>query len=163
MMNYFTIILCWLVLNPNLSEVRTLYVKASESSENVALLSKKLENVSSSSNPILVGYKAASLTLQAKHLKGAKNKKVKFKEGAGMLEDVLSKFPNRIELRLIRLSIQENTPKLLKYKGNITEDKAFILNNFSETESKELKKHILGYVLQSDAFTPQETEVFSDK
>lgn len=162
-MNYFTIILCWLALNPSLVEVRALYVKASESSENVAKLSRKLENININANPVLVGYKAASLTLQAKHLKGAKNKKAKFKEGAGLLEEILTKFPNRIELRLIRLSIQENTPKLLKYKGNITEDKAFILNNYSGTKSKHLKNHILGYVLQSDAFTPQEKEVFSDK
>ena len=60
-------------------------------------------------------------------------------------------------MRLIRLSIQENTPKLLKYKANIEADKKQILLLFDK-QSSDLKEYIKNYVKQSKIFTEAEKQ-----
>jgi hypothetical protein len=75
-----------------------------------------------------------------------------FTEGVTLLESMVKADGNNPEIRLIRLSIQENTPKFLKYKGNIEEDKKVILSTFDK-QSKELKEYIRIYVNQSKVFT----------
>lgn len=145
-----------LFINPNLEEVRNLY-KKSPNSKTIALqLYKKLEDVKQSKNGILLAYKGASITLKAKYTKGIKNKKKLFKQGVVILEKQIAKQPNHIELRLIRLSIQENIPKILKYKKNILQDKKFIQNNFKKVKNKKLKSYIKEFVLQSKSFSEEE-------
>ncbi|MET2985335.1 hypothetical protein [Aureibaculum conchae] len=157
----FYISLLLIVSKPSLSEVRKLYTKVSDSKEVAKEFYQKLENIKKSDDATLVGYKAASLTVKAKHEKKIKDKKTYFKEGALLLEYIIEKKPNNIELRLIRLSIQENAPKILKYKMNIDEDKMFIYNQLPHIKNKGLKDHIKGYVSKSKAFTTQEKTVIS--
>lgn len=58
---------------------------------------------------------------------------------------------------MIRLSIQENTPKILKYKENIEGDKKQIVLLF-ERQSSDLKEYIRNYLKQSKAFTAVENQ-----
>jgi len=162
-MKIILLLVCSLWANPSLTEIRALYVKASDSAETATTLMTKLAGVKDSGPVVLVGYKAAAITLQAKQQKGAKQKKAKFKEGVDLLEKIITAHPNEIELRLIRLSIQENAPKLLKYRDEISADKQFISTHFSSQKSKALKDHIRGYVLQSEAFSSQEKALFSER
>jgi len=157
---YITLFLAT-ALNPSISEIRTLYMSASDSEEDAKTLYEKLENIKKSDNATLVGYKAASLTVKAKHESKIKEKKAYFKEGTLLLEFIIEKNPNNIELRLIRLSIQENSPKLLKYKMNIDADKTFLYNQLPHVKNKGLKNHIKGYVSKSNAFTTEEKTVIS--
>lgn len=157
----FYISLLLIATEPSLSEVRDLYIKASDSEEVAKKFYLKLESITKNDGAVLVGYKAASLTVMAKHEKKIKDKKVYFKEGALLLEYIIKKRSNNIELRLIRLSIQENAPKLLKYKMNMEEDKLFIFNQLKNVKNKGLKNHIKGYVSQSNAFTTEEKTVIS--
>ena len=157
----FYISLLLIALKPSLSEVRKLYTKASDSEEDAKALYEKLESIKKSDNAALVGYKAASLTVKAKHENKIKDKKAYFKEGALLLEYIIEKNANNIELRLIRLSIQENSPKLLKYKMNIDADKTFLYNQLPNVKNKGLKNHIKGYVSKSNAFTTEEKTVIS--
>ncbi|MCK0130972.1 hypothetical protein MWU59_05590 [Flavobacteriaceae bacterium F08102] len=162
-MKIVSLFLLALLVNPSLTEIRALYVNAANSSVAANTLFERLEEVKETGPAVLVGYKAAAITLQAKQQKGAKQKKEKFKEGVDLLEKVLMAHPNEIELRLIRLSIQENAPKLLKYHDEIEIDKQFISTHFSSQKSKALKDHIRGYVLQSDSFSSQEKALFSER
>ncbi len=146
---------------PSLSEVRELYTKSSNSKEFAKAFYQKLENIKKTDDATLVGYKAASLTVKAKHEDKIKDKKTYFKEGALLLEYIIEKNPNNIELRLIRLSIQENSPKLLKYHTNIDGDKTFIYSQLPYLKNKDLKNHIKGYVSLSNAFTTEEKTVIS--
>ena len=115
-----------LLLKPSISEVRDLYKKGSTSKDIASEMFTQLENVKESDDYIFAAYKGAALTLMAKHAKKIKDKKKYFKEGATLLEKVITSHPYDIELRFIRLSIQQNSPKILKYKGNITKDKSYI-------------------------------------
>lgn len=150
-----------IILKPSISEVRELYKKASDSEEVAKAFYTQLKNIKKTDNATLVGYKAASLTVKAKHEEKIKDKKSYFKEGINLLEYIIEKKPNNIELRLIRLSIQENSPKLMKYKLNINEDKTFIYKQLSHIKNKSLREHIKGYVSKSGAFTTQEKTVIS--
>jgi len=160
-LTFYILLLLAIAFNPSISEIRTLYTKASNSEEDAKELYLKLENIKKTDDATFVGYKAASLTVKAKHENKIKDKKAYFKEGALLLEYIIEKNPNNIELRLIRLSIQENSPKLLKYKMNINEDKTFIYSQLPHVKNKSLKNHIKGYVSKSEAFTTEEKTVIS--
>lgn len=151
-----------ITVNPSLEEVRGLYKKSAKSKIVALQLYKKLENVKQDKNAVLLAYKGASITLKAKYTKGIKNKKKLFKQGVVILEKQIAKQPNHIELRLIRLSIQENIPKILKYKKHIFQDKKFIQNNFKKVKNKKLKNYIKEFVLQSKSFSEEEKILFSE-
>ncbi|PIE48989.1 MAG: hypothetical protein CSA39_04865 [Flavobacteriales bacterium] len=146
---------------PSVEVIRNLYIKASESEENTEKLYNILKDVDCENNPTLAGYKAASMTLKAKYAEKIINKKKYFKEGAVLLESLISENPNNIELRLIRLSIQESVPKLLKYHKNIKEDAQFIVKQLAHVKDKDKKEYIKAYAIKSYAFTSEEKTVLS--
>ncbi|MCF6346971.1 MAG: hypothetical protein L3J20_01560 [Flavobacteriaceae bacterium] len=148
--------------NPSISEIRELYKEAPNSQKITLQLVKELETIKKTDNAVLVGYKAASLTLLAKNSKGVKTKKGYFKEGKELLEFIISKNPKNIELRFIRLTIQEKTPKFLKYKEHINEDKSFIYNQLKNVKDSNLQTYIKGFVLQSKSFSIEEKNVISE-
>ncbi|MBO0591067.1 hypothetical protein I2486_06560 [Cellulophaga sp. E16_2] len=151
------------MLSIDIDTVRSAYKEAGQDKTKIEAFNSLLLNISKDdSNVTLVAYKGASITLLAKNEKSIKNKKNLFIEGVSYIEYAIEKSPKNIELRFIRLGIQENTPKLLKYKGNIEEDKQFILKQFKNISSSNLKKHIKDYVLQSKAFSDEEKSVISD-
>ncbi len=145
---------------PKLSKVRIAYKKASENKEIAIKLYKDLASVSKKDNTVLLGYKGAASVLMARHTKKKKEKKTFFKTGALLIESAVTKKPNSIEIRWIRLSIQENSPKFLKYRKNITEDKQFIIDNYKKTSSKTVQQLIKEYVQESAIFTLKEKQLF---
>lgn len=138
----------------DLSSVREQYSEASKSQKNAEEFYNLISN-SAKENKVMQAYKGAAITLKAKFAKDRKSKKTLFVEGAKIIESTIKSDPNNVELRLIRLSIQENTPKILNYKANISEDKKFILTNFAK-QNQALKEHIQTYVKQSIVFTDVE-------
>ncbi len=148
--------------SPSISEIRELYKEAPNSKKITLQLVKELEAIKRTDKAVLVAYKAASLTLLAKASKGAKSKKIYFKEGVELLEFIISKNPKNIELRFIRLTIQEKSPKFLKYKEHINEDKLFIYNHLKSVKDSNLQAYIKGYVLQSKLFSIEEKNVISE-
>ena len=140
----------------DLNTVRDAYKIAAQDKTTTEAFNASLASVTKKDKIELVAYKGAAIALVAKHAKTLKAKKEGFVEGVTLVEYTITENPNNIELRFIRIGIQENTPKLLKYKGNIDEDKRFILKQFSSIKSSALKKHIKDYILQSKAFTDEE-------
>ncbi|CAM1352586.1 hypothetical protein [Tenacibaculum ascidiaceicola] len=51
------------------------------------------------------------------------------------LETLISKNPNNIHLRYVRLVIQENTPSILGYKSSIKKDKQFLKEALQKKDS----------------------------
>lgn len=152
----FAFIFLFLIFsNPELSEVRKLYANAVNSKADGEKLIDLMASVSKDDNKTLVAYKGASLALKGKFSPKKEDKKKYFTEGVKILEQALEKDPKNFEIRLIRISIQENTPKILKYKQNIPEDKAFILSNFSK-QNHSLKDFTKLYLKQSKIFSETE-------
>jgi hypothetical protein len=78
------------------------------------------------------GYAGALLMKKAGLVSGPKNKLQLFKQGHKKLEAVLKNDSSNVELRLLRLMIQEKSPAVLGYKGELGKDEFFIRNNFKK-------------------------------
>ncbi|MEF9476960.1 hypothetical protein OWR28_03705 [Chryseobacterium sp. 1B4] len=83
------------------------------------------------------------------------NRKALVKTGATSLEGIIKSNPNNAELRLIRMSVQENIPKIVGYRGSLKDDKAFLLNNYSK-QNTALKGYIKRFAMQSKTITEAE-------
>ncbi len=88
--------------------------------------------------------------------KTPKEKAQVFKIGKALLEKAITKAPKRVEYRFLRLAIQENTPKILKYNTKIKEDTEMIHSSYKTLDitvkrvvkkyaesSKNLNSHLL--------------------
>ncbi|MCW3160986.1 hypothetical protein [Chryseobacterium oryctis] len=136
----------------DLDELRNSYAKANLSNANTQAFINIAEK-QSGSDVIITGYKAAAQIMEAKITKG--NRKALVKTGATNLENIIKSNPNNIELRLIRLSVQENIPKIVGYNKNLKEDKTFILNNYGK-QNTALKNYIKRFAAQSKTITAEE-------
>ena len=142
----------------DLEALRNSYSKANLSNENaknfIALAEKK-----SSSDPVISAYKSASKILEAK-VTTEKNKRKSFvKSGATGLEKIIATNPNNAELRVIRMSVQENLPKIIGYSKNLKEDKTFLINNYGK-QTQDLKNYIKQFAGQSKTMTASEKASF---
>ncbi len=143
-----------------LAKVRESYPKAADNHDIAKELHNTLLAITKEDNQTLVAYKGAVSTLMAKFAKGVKNKKEYFTTGAALIEKAVSTEPENIEIRCIRLSVQENSPKILKYKNDIEGDKQFLLENYKKTPSKEVKGFVKNFVLASSLFDDTEKQLF---
>ncbi|MBW7676957.1 hypothetical protein [Chryseobacterium chendengshani] len=142
----------------DLEALRNAYSKANLSMEGaknfIEIADKK-----TSSDPVISAYKAAAEILEAK-VTTEKNKRKSFvKSGATHLESVIKNNPSNAELRVIRMSVQENIPKIVGYSKNLKEDKAFILSNYSK-QNAALKTYIKKFAMQSKTMTAAEKNGF---
>lgn len=145
--------------NPSLTEIRKLYMTAS-TTESVAkeMAAKLMDITKEDNNKVLVAYKGASIIILSKLEKKVGDKSKKFKEGAALLEYAVTAEPNSAEIRMIRLSIQENVPKVVNYRGNKKEDKKFLLDHYKE-QTGALKAYIGEFIAQSNSFTAIEKQL----
>lgn len=144
----------------DISTVRENYIQASKSKEKADEFNDAMANYVGD-NKTMLAYKGASITLKAKFASDRKSKKDFFIKGVEILEKAVKAEPNNVEIRLIRLSIQENTPKILNYKANISEDKKLILTAFDK-QNKAFKEHLKAFIMQSKSFTAQEKELIAN-
>lgn len=142
---------------PEISEIRKLYPNASNYQTATLELNSKLSDVTYESNKTLVAYKGASIAMSAKFAKKIKDKINDLKEGAKYIEYAIVSEPKNIEIRLIRLSIQENVPKIANYYKNKKEDATFIIVHYKE-QPISLKEYLKSFILQSKSFTEQEKQ-----
>ncbi len=154
---YFFISILFLgFFSPDLSKVREDYKNAFNNKDVTLQLNENLAAVKKTDNKVLVAYKGAVLALMAKHSKNTKDKKSFFKEGATLIDFAILEQPTNVEMRCIRLGVQENTPKLLKYRANKSEDKQLIIDHFDTINSKDIKKYVRGFIMQSKSFSEEE-------
>ncbi|AZA48182.1 hypothetical protein EG346_08220 [Chryseobacterium carnipullorum] len=136
----------------DIEALRNSYAKANLSNANTEAFINLAEK-QSGSDAVTNGYKAAAQIMEAKITK--KNRKALVKTGATSLESIIKSNPNTIELRVIRLSVQENIPKIVGYRGSIKDDKAFLMSNYSK-QNATLKSYVKKFVMQSKSFTDAE-------
>ncbi|WPO82496.1 hypothetical protein SD427_17305 [Chryseobacterium sp. JJR-5R] len=142
----------FLFLQSGLESLRNSYAKANSSNAGTEAFIATAEKTSGS-DPVIQGYKAAAQIMKAKIAKT--DRKAMVKSGATNLENVIKAHPSDIELRVIRLSIQENIPKIVGYRGSLKEDKTYILNNYGK-QGAAMKNYIKRFAAQSKTMTPEE-------
>lgn len=136
----------------DLESLRSSYAKANQSNANTEAFINLAEK-QSGSDAVTSAYKAAAKIMEAKVTKN--NRKTLVKSGATSLESIIKNNPNNIELRLIRLSVQENIPKIVGYRSSIKDDKAFLINNYSK-QNATLKSYVKKFAMQSKSFSDTE-------
>lgn len=127
----------------DLPTIRINFEKAEQSKVNTENLYNLLKDYNKS-NHTIIAYKGASAALQARYESVAKKKKALFISGVTELEAAVAAAPENVEIRLIRFIIQENSPKILKYKVNLMEDKQMILAKF-DAQSRPVRDVIKRY------------------
>lgn len=137
---------------PSLGELRNSYAKANLSNSNTQSFITLAEN-SSANDAVSLGYKAAAKIMEAKISK--KDRKSLVKNGATNLESIIKNNPSNIELRVIRMSVQENIPKIVGYSSSLKTDKKFILDNYAK-QNAALKSYIRNFVAQSKTMSAAE-------
>ena len=145
--------------NPELSEVRKMYPKVAVSESSIKAFQEKLDDVTLESNKVLVAYKGASIVMFTKYIKKMPDKKTNFKEGVKWIESAVKSKPDNIEIRMIRLGVQENTPKVAKYNTHIQEDKKYIIAHYND-ESGSFQEYIKNFILTSKSFTAAEKATY---
>ncbi|AEA45618.1 hypothetical protein [Fluviicola taffensis] len=103
---------------------------ASESKETVQKQLDELQKLKESSE--VKAFKGALTMKAAQFEKTAKDKLALFNSGKKVLETEIKSNDENVEYRFLRLLIQENAPKQLKYDGNITEDAASIMIGYGK-------------------------------
>lgn len=86
-----------------------------------------------------------ALTMKSAQFPSTPKEKISvFKEGKVLLEASISKEPKNGEFRFLRIAMQEKSPKILHYTGNIEEDKKILLETYESLEmivKKVIKKY----------------------
>ena len=156
----FTILFVLTTLStPDLTEMRKMYPKVAVSENSIKEFQDKLSDVTLESNKVLVAYKGASIVMLTKYIKKMPEKKANFKEGVKWIESAVKSKPDNIEIRMIRLGVQENTPKVAKYNTHIEEDKKYIIAHYKE-ESGSFATYIKNFILTSKSFTEAEKATY---
>ncbi len=136
----------------SLEEIRSSYKICNESKEKAEQFFELTNKASQNKGAIYKGYHGAALALKASYSWNPFNKLSYFNKGKKMIDEAIQLEPDNIELRMIRLSIQSNAPKIAGYYQNIEEDKKFMLENIENVSGQGLKKYVEGYISHSDVF-----------
>ncbi|HEV8080513.1 MAG TPA: hypothetical protein VGP43_07370 [Chitinophagaceae bacterium] len=100
-------------------------------------------------------YEGALLIRKAGVVKVAAEKIKLFKKGRIKLETALLNDNSNGEYHFLRLTIQENAPKIAKYKANIETDKQFIKKSFTNLPT-DIQQVIIDYSKTSKILHPQD-------
>lgn len=157
---FLSLLILFFLGKTDLAEVRKLYTDAAKSEANANLFADKLADVSDNDpNKVLVAYKGCALTLKSKFSGVLADKISYMKQGAKLIDAAAAAEPENIEIRMIRLSVQESVPRIVNYREHKKQDKALIIKNYKD--SGELKEYIRKFIQQSKSFTAAEKKAFS--
>jgi hypothetical protein len=108
--------------SPFQTKIRTLFTKV----DNSEMYNNKLWELTKSTdidNPTVYAYKCLYFIMNAKYVFWVKDKMTNFRLGRDKLEKAIEKYPQNIDLRLVRYAVQKNAPRFLKYGSNTKEDR----------------------------------------
>ncbi|MDY8138421.1 hypothetical protein [Aquimarina sp. 2201CG5-10] len=147
-------ILCFVYTLPeiDINDIRTSFKHSHESEVQAEQFYEITEKAVKEEKAIYTAYHGAALTLKAAHCNFF-SKLSYFKKGKKLVEKAIEEEPDNIEIRMIRLCIQYNVPKILGYYKEIESDKDFILTHVDQINSPDLKKYIEGFIVDSEIFS----------
>jgi hypothetical protein len=118
------------------------------SSGDIDAINSEIDMVKNTSPNNKEGYEGALLMKKAGFPAPPKKKLKLFKEGRMKLESALLADNENTEFHFLRLAIEENAPKIVKYHADIEKDKLFVQKNFKNL-SPSVQHAILDYCKKS--------------
>ncbi len=132
--------------NNTINETRNLYIKAAKSKDNVKFFYNYISDLEVN-EPGILGYKVATHFLKAKYGKNPYKRLKSFNTGKKLLEIIIDRYPNNIELRYIRLGIQLKCPKILGYRDAILIDLNLLTESYTLIKDNDLKLKIKNLII----------------
>lgn len=154
-----------------LTELRLKYYSAVEESDSVKALEQMVTELSKSnklhSDEILTAYRGGIMALKAKHAFWPFSKLSYLNESMEILDSIISKVPDNLEIRFMRYSILHYVPDFLGWGDEKKADASKIYVLLMAKEYKglpdELITGITQFMLDSDRLSPlQEAELESE-
>ena len=121
---------------------------SSEDQASLKLEQEKLSKLADSDDKR--AFLATVIMKDSQFMPTVKGKWDKFSLGKNTLEKEIKANPSNAEYRFLRLLIQENAPKVVRYGGNVNLDAQFIAKNLSSINTV-TKKIIQDYAKKSPA------------
>ena len=118
-------------------------------------VNQELDLLEASTSPEKEGYEGAMIIRKAGLVKLPTERLKLFKKGRIKLESALMSEPENGEYHFLRLIIQENAPKIVKYSTNLEADKQFVIKSFKKF-SPALQQVVTGYSKSSKILHPQD-------
>jgi hypothetical protein len=151
---------CLFADNNDILKLRELFYSASKDSKAAEIFYEKLKPVTTSSDPLLIGYKGMSELLLCYHSYNPYTKLSHFGKGKELLDKAISLNPENTELHYLRYSVQTNVPLFLGYRSNIQNDKKLILIFLFDSKNKkndaDLFDRVYTYMLNSNECSEEE-------
>jgi hypothetical protein len=136
-----------------IEDIRDAYKTCNESKEKAEQFYELTQKGLQNKGAIYQAYHGAALALKASFSWNPFSKISYFNKAKKMIDEAILSEPDNIELRMIRLSIQTNTPKIADYYKNLEEDKDYIFDNIDKVDDKDLKLYIENFIAQSAIFS----------
>jgi hypothetical protein len=127
-------------LGLDLEYIRNNYQQAVTDKKLCETMIAALEETASTN--VHLAYLGALQTIWANHVFNPFSKLSTFKKGKATIEKAIKNDSENVEIRYVRLSIQQNCPSFLGYNKNIKEDKEFLKKNKETVTSVDLTKMI---------------------
>ncbi len=134
-----------------IEDIRDSYKICNQSEENAERFYELTKKALNNEGAIYKGYHGAALALKASFAWNPFKKLSHFNKAKKMIDEAIVLEPTNIELRMIRLSIQSNAPKIAGYYKNIKEDKSVIINTIDTVVDKELQEYVQGFMDHSNS------------
>ena len=134
----------------NVDKMRADYAAAVKNKKLCAANLKVLE--ASANTATEKGYLAAYEILWAKHMGNPFSKLGQFKKGKKLLESIIMRYPDNIDLRFIRWSVQTHAPSFLNYDKDRLRDKEFLVKNLCKLPNPEGRKIIYTYLKEANSY-----------
>lgn len=136
--------LLWMPLDWD--RVRSAYPMAVEDRDLCASLIQELSghpDRETGDRALQLAYQGGFQTIWAQHVLNPIAKLRTFNQGREQIEKAVTMDPDSPEIRYIRLSVQQNAPRFLGYKGSIKKDTEFLRQNQGRISSNLVKNNVL--------------------
>jgi hypothetical protein len=157
-MTFFILMILFQPQAKDISQIREKYHLAIYNEKIANALDAELQALEGGES-IFKGYQGAVKMLLASFAFMPNTKYAFFTNGKVLLEKAIIESPSDLELRYLRLSIQQNTPSFLGYKSDIETDKQLLLRGVSDVKDADLKIRIKSYLISSCNLTEAERQL----
>jgi hypothetical protein len=124
-------LVCFNTVPSDLIQTRNLYEKLKDSEVNTLALKKVVATSTSISPGIKKAYLAVAHMALAQYRVSPIYKWKAFNEGKAALEDAIKEDSTLLEVRYIRLCIQQHAPSILGYNTKIKNDRDYLVSNLN--------------------------------
>lgn len=151
-------LVCLSTVPTDLIQTRNLYEKLKDSEENTLALQKVVSTSSAISPGIKKAYLAVAHMALAQYRVSPIYKWKAFSEGKASLEEVIKSDSTLMEVRYIRLTIQQHAPSLLGYNTKIKSDRNYLVSHLNALKKNDpdLFARIYTYLLLKNNLTETE-------